>query len=102
MCPVVGTLTVDLVANTPTFTADLGKAGNSLDELGRKAKTAGKDLDFSMLAARGGMALMGEELGVHIPRPLQTLIAGIPGVGTAFATLLPIIGAVFAVELIHK
>jgi hypothetical protein len=102
MCPVVGTLTVDLVANTATFTADLGKAGNSLDELGRKAKTAGKDLDFSMMEARGGMALMGEELGVHIPRHLQTLIAGIPGVGTAFATLLPIIGAVFAVELIHK
>jgi hypothetical protein len=100
--PVVGTLTVDLVANTATFTADLGKAGNSLDDLGKKAKQAGDTMDYSMMEARGGIALMSEELGVHIPRHLQTLIAEIPAVGEAFATMLPIVGVVAAIAIIAK
>ena len=100
--PVVGTLTVDLIANTATFTADLGKAGNSLDEFGKAGKRAGQDLDFSMREAQGGLALAGEELGIHIPRHLRALIAEIPGIGIAFSTLLPIIGAVFAVKMIAE
>jgi hypothetical protein len=99
---VVGTLTVDLVANTATFTADLGKAGNSLDDLGKKAKQAGDTMDYSMMEARGALAMTGEELGVHIPRHLQTLIATIPGIGEAFATMLPIVGVVAAIAIIAK
>jgi hypothetical protein len=99
---VVGTLTVDLVANTATFTADLGKAGNSLDGLGKSAAAAGETMDYSMREARGSMALFGEEVGVHIPRHLQTLIAEIPGVGLAFETMLPLVGVVAAIAIIVK
>src|SRR5258708_14434506 len=102
MCPVIGTLTVDLVAQTATSTSDLGKAGNSLDELGRKAKTAGKQMDYSMLEAKGSMMLLGEQLGVHIPRHLQALIAEIPMVGAAFSAMLPIVGVVAAIAIIAK
>jgi hypothetical protein len=98
--PVVGVLTVDLIANTATFTADLGKAGNSLDGFGKDAENAGKRAEFSMHGAKAGMALFGEEVGIHVPRHLRALIAEIPGIGAAFATLLPIIGAVFAVKMI--
>jgi hypothetical protein len=100
--PVVGTLTVDLVANTATFTADLGKAGNSLDGFGKSAEAAGNKMDYSMREAKGSMMLMGEELGIHIPRHLQTLIAGIPAVGAAFAELLPLIGVIAAIAIIEK
>jgi hypothetical protein len=98
--PVIGTLTVDLVANTATFTADLGKAGNSLDGFGKSAKDAGEAMDFSMREARGSMMLMSEEFGVHIPRHLQALIAEIPGVGAAFSAMLPIVGVVAAIGII--
>src|SRR5579862_9931492 len=100
--PVVGTLTVDLVANTATFTADLSKAGNSLDGFGKQAEEAGEQVDFSMREARGSMMLLGEEIGVHIPRHLQALIAELPGVGVAFAEMLPLVGVIAAIGIIAK
>ncbi len=99
---VVGTLTVDLVANTATFSGDLGKAAQSAEDFGNDAQEAGSKIDFSMREARGGIALAGEELGVHIPRHLQTLMAEIPGVGLAFAEMLPIVGVVAAIAIIEK
>jgi hypothetical protein len=48
------------------------------------------------------MMLLGEEIGVHIPRHLQALIAQIPGVGLAFAEMLPIVGVVAAIAIIGK
>jgi hypothetical protein len=100
--PVIGTLTVDLVANTASFTSDLDKAGTGLDNLGNTAKEAGKNIDFSMAEAKGSIALVGDEIGVHIPRHLQALIAEIPGVGLAFAEMLPIVGVIAAIAIIAK
>jgi hypothetical protein len=100
--PIVGVLTVDLVANTASFTADLGAAGNSLDGLGKSAADAGEKIDFSMREAKGSMMMLGEEVGVHIPRHLQALIAEIPGVGAAFAEMLPIVGVIAAIAIIAK
>ncbi len=99
---VVGTLTVDLLANTATFTADLGKAGNSLDELGKKAAHAGDGIDVSMRAARGSLMLIGDEFGVHLPREIRTMIAEIPGIGLALEAILPIMGVVFAAKMIYE
>jgi hypothetical protein len=100
--PVIGTLTVNLEANTATFSGDLGKAAKSAEDFGAKAGAAGKRIDYSMREAKGGMMLMSEELGVHIPRHLQTLIAGIPAVGAAFAEMLPLIGVIAAIAIIAK
>jgi hypothetical protein len=100
--PVVGTLTVDLVANTASFSGDLGKAAQSAEDFGKDASAAGEQVDFSMREARGSMMLLGEEVGVHIPRHLQALIAEIPGVGVAFAEMLPIVGVVAAIAIIVK
>ncbi len=99
---VIGTLTVNLEANTATFSGDLGRAAKSAEDFGAKAGAAGKQVDYSMREAKGGMMLMSEELGVHIPRHLQTLIAGIPAVGAAFAEMLPIIGVIAAIAIIEK
>jgi hypothetical protein len=100
--PVIGTLTVNLEANTAAFSGDLGKAAASAEDFGKKASTAGQQVDYSMREAKGGMMLMSEELGVHIPRHLQTLIAGIPAVGAAFAEMLPLIGVIAAIAIIVK
>jgi hypothetical protein len=100
--PLIGTLTVDLVANTASFSGDLGKAAQSAEEFGAKAAEAGNRVDFSMKEAKGSMMLMGEELGVHIPRHLQALIAEIPGVGLVFAEMLPIVGVIAAIAIIAK
>jgi hypothetical protein len=99
---IVGTLTVNLEANTASFSGDLGKASRSAEDFGRSASAAGQQVEFSMREARGGIAMMGEELGVRIPRHLQMLAAEIPGVGMAFATMLPLIGVVAAIGIIEK
>jgi hypothetical protein len=91
-----------LEANTASFTGDLGKASGSLKVLANDAEGAGETVDFSMRDARGSMMLLGEEAGIHVPRELRTLIAEIPGVGEAFAALVPLIGAVFALGMIYK
>lgn len=102
MGTVIGTLTVNLEANTASFTADLGKAGNSLENLSDKAGKAGESMDFSMTKARGGLMMVEESVGVHLPRHLNMLIAEIPGVGAAFETMLPIIGVVAAIAIVAK
>ena len=99
---VVGTLTVDLVANTASFSGDLSKASKSAEDFGKSAVGAGQQVDYSMREARGGVALLSEELGVHIPRHLQTLIAQIPAVGVAFGEMLPLIGVIAAIAVIEK
>lgn len=100
--PTVGTLTVDLKANTAEFSGDLGKAAQSAEEFGQRAAAAGDATDFSMRNARGSLMLMGDELGVRLPREIRTMIAEIPGIGLALEAVLPIMGAVFAVALIEK
>jgi hypothetical protein len=99
---VVGVLTVNLEANTASFSSDLGKASQDAENFGQSAARAGQQVDFSMTEARGSTALLGEELGVHIPRHLQTLIAQIPEVGAAFATMLPLVGVFAAVAIVTK
>jgi hypothetical protein len=100
--PTVGTLTVDLVANTASFSGDLGEASNDAEQFGKSVSQAGEQVDFSMREARGSLMLVGDEIGVHIPRHLQALIAEIPGVGMAFAEMLPLVGVLAAIALIAK
>jgi hypothetical protein len=100
--PTIGTLTVDLTANTAQFSGDLGKAAQDAENFGEKSAAAGHAMDFSMREARGSMMLLGEEVGVHIPRHLQALIAELPGVGAAFAEMLPLVGVVAAIAIIAK
>jgi hypothetical protein len=80
----------------------MGKVKSDLKDLGGSAGQAGDAMDYSMLKARGGLMIVESELGVHLPRALNTLIATIPGVGFAFSAMLPIIGVVAAVAIIEK
>ena len=81
--------------------------GENFDKLSPKikkvaddAKDAGQKIDYSFREARGGIMLVGEEIGVHLPRELAMLLAHIPAVGMAFSMMLPIIGVVAAIKVI--
>jgi hypothetical protein len=99
---VVGTLTVNLEANTASFSGDLSKASKSAEDFGKSASEAGKQVDYSMMEAKGSLMLFSEEIGVHIPRHLAALIAQIPAVGAAFGAMLPIVGVIAAIAIIEK
>lgn len=99
---VIGELVVNLKAMTAEFTDSLGKSNTLLVEFGQNGEKAGKVVNTSMREATGGLMMAEHVLGVPLPRHLNRLIAQIPGVGAAFATMLPIIGAVLAVEILEK
>jgi len=60
------------------------------------------DMRGSITEARGSLALLGEEFGVHIPRHLQTFIAELPGVGTALNAAFSSVAIIALVELLVK
>ena len=95
----IGALIVKLQAETAEFREDLGKVKVDLDDLSDKGGQAGRGMSAGMGEARGGLMLVEESVGVKLPRHLNSLIAQIPGVGAAFAMMLPIAGVVVAIEI---
>jgi hypothetical protein len=68
------------------------------------ASTAG-DIDKSfgsLTESRHGLMLAEEAIGVRLPRSLNTLLAKIPAVSTAFSAILPIAGIAVGLEIIGK
>jgi hypothetical protein len=61
-----------------------------------------EDMSNSTAEAKGSLMLLNHELGLKMPRHLTALIAQIPGVSSAFATMLPVIGVVAAVAVVYK
>jgi hypothetical protein len=98
----VGALIVKLQAETAQFREDMGKVKSDLDGLKDKSGEAGQGISAGMGEARGGLMLVEESVGVKLPRHLNSLIAQIPGVGQAFAMMLPIAGVVVAIEIVGK
>jgi len=98
----IGALIVRLQAETAEFREDLGKVKGDLSDLSDKGGEAGRGMSSGMGEARGGLMLVEESVGVKLPRHLNSLIAQIPGVGAAFAMMLPIAGVVVAIEIIAK
>src|SRR5580658_3952692 len=69
------------------------------------AKDTADDIDESfgkLTESRHGLMVVEEMFGIRIPRSLNTLAAKIPGIGAAFAAILPIAGVALAIEIIGK
>jgi hypothetical protein len=75
----------------------------------RKMEDSFQDLEgkveksqHSMMEARHGVMLLGEEMGIHMPRAVAGLIASIGPIGAAMEVAFPILGALALVEIIGK
>src|ERR1700691_2145566 len=104
--PVIGTLTVNLEANTSQFSGDLGKASCNLKVFADDAEDAGGRTEYSMGEARHSVMMLGEEFGVHLPRGLTTFIAGLGPIGPALEAAFPFLaiaaGATLLIEHLGK
>jgi len=104
--PVIGTLTVNLEANTAKFTGDLGKADDATKRWIKRLLGASKDAQYSMMEARHSVMILGEEIGVHLPRSLTAFIAGLGPVGPALEAAFPflaiVLGATLLIEHMRK
>jgi lambda family phage tail tape measure protein len=90
--PDVGTLNINLNANTSSFEGPLGNAGKKARDVAEGIQNDFNKID--MKEARGSVMLLGEEIGIHIPRHAQKLIAELPLLGAAFEAAFPILAVI--------
>src|SRR5437879_1461296 len=110
MAQPVWVLSVDLQTKTATFQSGMADAAKSargaFNDIKRGAGEAGRDTGYSMMEARHGVMLLGEEFGVRLPRALTTFIASIGPVGAAMEAAFPflaiIVGATLLIEHLRK
>lgn len=110
MAQPVWTLSVDLQTKTATFTSGLNDAAKgargSFNEIKEGAREMGSATSYSMMEARHGVMLLGEEFGIHIPRALTAFITSLGPVGAAMQAAFPflaiIVGATLLLEHLSK
>jgi hypothetical protein len=110
MAQPVWTLSVDLQTKTATFQSGLADAAKSargaFTDIKSGANEMGESTGVSMMEARHGVMLLGEEFGIHLPRALTTFIASIGPVGAAMEAAFPFlaiaVGATLLIEALVK
>jgi hypothetical protein len=60
--------------------ANSAKAVTGFEETRKASRATAKQIKADMLEARGGIMVLGEEIGVHLPRHVQAFVAKLPGV----------------------
>lgn len=110
MAAPVWVLSVDLQTKTATFQSGMADAARSargsFNEIKTSAAEMGTSSSGSMMEARHGVMLLGEEFGIHMPRAVSTFIASIGPVGGAMEAAFPflaiIAGATLLIEHLSK
>jgi hypothetical protein len=95
----IGNVNINLRLSLAQFSSDV-KQGTEA------ARTATKDMADTMSSntqqAKATMALLGEEIGVTIPRHLRTFIAELPGVASAMSAAFNSVAVLALIEVIIK
>jgi hypothetical protein len=86
---------VDLVARTAAFKAALQDATNETKKFSAQTRA-------EMNEAKASMALLGEEIGVRLPRHLRTFVAGLPGVATAMSAAFSAVAVLALIDIVWK
>src|ERR1022692_2586775 len=98
MSVTAGEVVIRVRANLTEFKSGMTEATGVA---GKATKDMAESMDYSMREARGSMMLLEHEMGIKLPREINTLLASVPGIGLAFEALLPIMAAVFAAKMIY-
>lgn len=91
-----GAVRIVITGEGANFSAAVAETNKQLDKLGAGAKSAGGIVKKEMNEARGTIMVLGEEIGVHLPRHVQKFVASMPGVATAMSAAFDAV-AVFAI-----
>lgn len=100
----VGSMDINVSARTAAFQSDMGKVSNQVrgafNDIKRSAADGSAGLKSSLREAKGSLALVGEEIGITIPRHLQTFIVKLPGVGAALSAAFDSVAVVALLGLL--
>src|SRR6202046_4787835 len=104
MAAPVWSVGVNLEPKTATFHSGMADAARSargaFSEIKQGADEMGRATGGSMMEARHGVMLLGEEFGVHLPRALTTFIASIGPVGAAMSAAFPYLAIIAGITLL--
>src|SRR5258708_36183555 len=95
----IGEVNINLRMNLVQLKKDVQDGTQAVTE---GTKQMSSDVRANTYEARGTLILLGEEIGVHIPRHLQTMIAQIPGVGAALETAFSSVAVLALAEILVK
>ena len=100
----VWVLSVDLQTKTATFQSGLSDAAKSargaFTDIKSGAGEMGRSTSGSMMEARHGVMMLGEEFGIHLPRALTTFIASIGPIGAAMEAAFPFLAIITMATLL--
>jgi hypothetical protein len=91
----VATAYIELVAQTETFKKACNDAGILVKQTAAKMRA-------DMGEAKGSIALLGEEFGVHLPRHLRTFVAELPGVSAAMSAAFNAVAVFMLLDIVVK
>jgi hypothetical protein len=95
----IGEVSINLRMSLAQFKTDTAAGTQAASQA---TKEMASSMSESTSEARGSLMLLNHELGIQMPRHLTALIAQIPGLSSAFATMLPLVGVIAAVEVVYK
>jgi hypothetical protein len=76
---IIGEAAINVVART-------GKVKTGFEETNKAARAMSRQMRTDMQAAKAEVQVLGQELGVHLPRAAKTFLASIPGVSRALSS----------------
>jgi hypothetical protein len=85
MAEAAGSVKIILAVDSTSYSAALEKAKSQLKQLETGAHSAAGATRKDMTEARGAIALLGEEIGVRLPRHVRSFVAELPGVAAAMS-----------------
>lgn len=100
--PVAGQVKIILAADAASYSAALDKAKAQLKQFEGSAKSAGSTARQEFSEARGSIMVLGEEVGVHLPRHVQAFVASLPGVSKAMSAAFDTIAVVAIADAVVK
>ena len=104
MAQPVWVLSVDLQTKTATFQSGMADAARSARESFQEIKSGanemGRATSGSMMEARHGVMLLGEEFGIHLPRALTAFITSIGPIGAAMEAAFPFLAIAVGATLL--
>jgi len=86
---------IDLVARTEAFE-------RALDDAKTHVRKFNSELRAEMREGKGAIALLGEEVGIHLPRHLQTFLAKLPGVAPAMSAAFNAVAVFALADIVFK
>jgi hypothetical protein len=95
----IGQVSINLRMNLVQLKTDVQDGNKAIKDSMDKLKA---DVGNSSGEARGSLMLLSEEIGVHIPRHLQSAIAALPGFSTALNAAFGTIAVVAMIEVLVK